>query len=98
VSPGYFGKGFSDNTQAQSSLGRPMLRKGASSDKITANTKVRDMTLTVSLTTVCGFCKGDIAAMADEAGLKFLTKFEEKTNTFLYWQPGMKLIKERKYK
>ncbi|MGB9096918.1 MAG: hemagglutinin repeat-containing protein [Erwinia sp.] len=59
-------------------------------------TKGRDMTLTVSLEVVCGFCKGDIAAMADKAGLKSLTIFEEKTHTFLYWQPGMKSIMEKK--
>ncbi|RLM10083.1 hypothetical protein BIY27_14990 [Gibbsiella quercinecans] len=59
-------------------------------------TKGRDMTLTVSLEPVCGFCKGDIAAMADKAGLKSLTIVEEKTNTILYWQPGMKSIKEKK--
>jgi hypothetical protein len=49
----------------------------------------------VSLEPVCGFCKGDIAAMADKAGLKSLTIVEEKTNTILYWQPGMKSIKEK---
>lgn len=59
-------------------------------------TKGRDMTLTVSLEPVCGFCKGDIAAMEDKAGLKSLTIVEEKTNTILYWQPGMKSIKEKK--
>ncbi|WP_313656155.1 hemagglutinin repeat-containing protein [Pantoea sp.] len=59
-------------------------------------TKGRDMTLTVSLEPVCGFCKGDIAAMADKAGLKSLTVVEEKTQTILYWQPGMKSIKEKK--
>lgn len=59
-------------------------------------TKGRDMMLTVSLEPVCGYCKGDIAAMADKAGLKSLTIFEEKTNTILYWQHGMKSIKEKK--
>ncbi|EGV2902267.1 hypothetical protein JF527_005010 [Salmonella enterica] len=58
-------------------------------------TKGHDMTLTVSLEPVCGFCKGDIAAMADKAGLKSLTIIEEKTNKILYWQPGMKSIKEK---
>jgi len=58
-------------------------------------TKGRDMTLTVSLEPVRGFCKGDIAAMADKAGLKSLTVVEEKTHTILYWQPGMKSIKEK---
>jgi hypothetical protein len=34
--------------------------------------------------------------LAGKAGLKSLTIVEEKTNTILYWQPGMKSIKEKK--
>lgn len=39
---------------------------------------------------VCGYCRGDIAAMADKAGLKSLTIYEESTGKTLYWNPGMK--------
>lgn len=59
-------------------------------------TKGRDMTLTVSLESVCGFCKGDIAAMADKARLKFLTIFEEKNQCELILAAGMKSIREKK--
>ena len=55
----------------------------------------RDMTMSVSKEPVCGYCRGDIAAMADKAGLKSLTIFEEATGSVLYWQPGMKSLKVR---
>jgi len=55
----------------------------------------REMTMSVSKEPVCGYCRGDIAAMADKAGLKSLTIYEEATGTVLYWQPGMKSIKAR---
>ncbi|EQA3420687.1 cytidine deaminase-like fold-containing protein, partial [Cronobacter dublinensis] len=45
---------------------------------------------------VCGYCRGDIAAMADKAGLKSLTVYEERTRKTLYWDPGMKSLKEKK--
>ncbi|EPT8941979.1 cytidine deaminase-like fold-containing protein [Cronobacter dublinensis] len=45
---------------------------------------------------VCGYCRGDIAAMADKAGLKSLTVYEERTKKILYWDPGMKSLKEKK--
>ncbi|WJM80601.1 cytidine deaminase-like fold-containing protein [Pectobacterium brasiliense] len=58
-------------------------------------TKVREMTMSVSKEPVCGFCRGDVAAMADKAGLKSLTIYEETTGSVLYWQPGMKSLKAR---
>lgn len=55
----------------------------------------REMTMSVSKEPVCGYCRGDIAAMADKAGLKSLTIFEETSKTVLYWEPGMKSLKAR---
>ncbi|MEQ5833823.1 hypothetical protein [Marinobacter sp. NFXS9] len=55
-----------------------------------------DMTLTVTGKAVCGFCRGDIAAMAKQAELKSLTVYEEATGNTLYWQPGMKSVKKAK--
>ncbi|MBS9430884.1 hypothetical protein EAE93_23645 [Photorhabdus akhurstii] len=55
----------------------------------------REMILRVSKEPVCGYCRGDIAAMADKAGLKSLTIYEENTGKTLYWAPGMKSIKEK---
>ncbi|QBR51433.1 hypothetical protein E2F51_16265 [Erwinia sp. QL-Z3] len=55
----------------------------------------RYMTMSVSKEPVCGYCRGDIAAMADKAGLKSLTIYEEATGSVLYWQPGMKSLKVR---
>ena len=55
----------------------------------------REMTMSVSKEPVCGYCRGDIAAMADKAGLKSLTIYEEATGSVLYWQPGMKSLKIR---
>lgn len=55
----------------------------------------REMTMSVSKEPVCGDCRGDIAAMADKAGLKSLTIYEEATGSVLYWQPGMKSLKVR---
>lgn len=45
----------------------------------------REMTMSVSKEPVCGYCRGDIAAMADKAGLKSLTIYEETTGSVLYW-------------
>ncbi|ELY9421685.1 hypothetical protein SLY17_000603 [Cronobacter dublinensis] len=56
----------------------------------------RDMNMRVTKEPVCGYCRGDIAAMADKAGLKSLTVYEERTGKTLYWNPGMKLLKEKK--
>ncbi|HEG1827485.1 TPA: hemagglutinin repeat-containing protein [Enterobacter cloacae] len=55
----------------------------------------REMTMSVSKEPVCGYCRGDIAAMADKAGLKSLTIYEEATGSVLFWQPGMKSLKVR---
>ncbi len=55
----------------------------------------REMILRVSKEPICGYCRGDIAAMADKAGLKSLTIYEENTGKTLYWTPGMKSIKEK---
>ncbi|MGF7408160.1 hemagglutinin repeat-containing protein [Providencia alcalifaciens] len=56
----------------------------------------RDMNMKVTKEAVCGYCRGDIAAMADKAGLKSLTVYEESTGKTLYWNPGMKSLKEKK--
>ncbi len=53
-----------------------------------------DMTLTVEGKAVCDYCKGDIAAAAEKAGLKSLTVKENATGKTLYWKPGMKSLKE----
>ena len=45
---------------------------------------------------VCGFCRGDVAAMANKADLKSLEVYEEATGNTLYWQPGMKSLKKAK--
>ncbi|MEX3019738.1 hemagglutinin repeat-containing protein [Kluyvera sp. STS39-E] len=58
-------------------------------------TQGREMTMSVSKESVCGYCRGDIAAMADKAGLKYLTIYEEATGSVLYWHPGMKSLKVR---
>jgi len=55
-----------------------------------------DMTLTVIGKAVCGFCRGDVAAIAKQADLKSLTVFEEATGNTLFWQPGMKSLKKAK--
>ncbi|VVN47857.1 hypothetical protein PS655_06019 [Pseudomonas fluorescens] len=54
------------------------------------------MELRVSGKAVCGFCRGDIAAMANESGLSSLTIKELATGKTLYWRPGMKSVKEVK--
>jgi filamentous hemagglutinin len=48
-----------------------------------------DMTMTVTGMEVCSFCRGDIPAAAQGAGLNSLTLYEAKTGRTLYWQPGM---------
>ncbi len=60
------------------------------------STQGQDMTLTVKGRAVCGYCRGDIAAAAHYAGLKSLTIYEEKTGHVLYWEPGMRSVKEKK--
>ena len=58
-------------------------------------TQGREMTMSVSKEPVCGFCRGDVAAMAEKSGLKSLTIYEEATGAVLFWQPGMKSLKMR---
>lgn len=43
---------------------------------------------------MCGYCRGDIAAAAEKAGLKSLEINEIATGKTLYWRPGMRSIKE----
>ena len=62
-------------------------------------TNGQEMVMTVTGKDVCGYCKGDIAAAAEQSGLKFLTiqateKTTWTTKTY-YWQPGMRSIKEK---
>ncbi|WP_371365415.1 hemagglutinin repeat-containing protein [Pseudomonas sp. QL9] len=58
-----------------------------------------DMSMTVVGKDVCGYCRGDIAAAADKAGLKSLTVQAKDDITGLpktyYWEPGMKSIREK---
>ncbi|WP_259375189.1 hemagglutinin repeat-containing protein [Roseateles chitosanitabidus] len=55
--------------------------------------KGADMELTVSGRDICGFCRGDIPAAAEAAGLKSLTILEQTTGVTWYWKPGMRNIK-----
>ena len=57
-------------------------------------TKDAAMTMEVSGKAVCGFCRGDVAAMAEKAGLKSLKIEEKETGKILYWKPGMRSLKE----
>lgn len=52
--------------------------------------------MTVEGEAVCGYCKGDIAAMAEKAGLNSLTIHELATGKTLYWKPGWRSLKEVK--
>jgi filamentous hemagglutinin len=52
------------------------------------------MTLKVEGQAVCGYCRGDIAAAAEKAGLKSLEINEIATGKRLYWRPGMRSVKE----
>jgi filamentous hemagglutinin len=63
------------------------------------NTSGSDMSMTVSGKDVCGYCKGDIAAAAEKAGLNSLTvhAFNDQTQqpvTYV-WTQGMKTLKEK---
>lgn len=57
-----------------------------------------DMSMSVAGKDVCGYCKGDIAAAADKAGLNSLTinAVDDVTgmSKTYYWSSGMKSIKE----
>lgn len=54
-----------------------------------------DMTLTVKGEPVCTFCRGDIPAAAEAAGLKSLSIVEQTTRVTYYWVPGMKNLRPR---
>ncbi|WP_414501219.1 hypothetical protein [Zymobacter sp. IVIA_12111.31 C1] len=54
------------------------------------------MELIVTGEPICGYCTGDIAAMANLSGLKSLLIKEEYTGTVFFWNEGMKSIKEKK--
>ena len=60
-------------------------------------TKGQSMTMSVSGKDVCGYCKGDIAAAAERAGLKSLTinaiDNVTKLPKIYQWTPGMTTIK-----
>jgi uncharacterized Zn-binding protein involved in type VI secretion len=56
-------------------------------------TKGADMKMTVTGEPVCGYCRGDVAAMAKASGLKSLTVYEQATGKTLYWEQGMKSLK-----
>ncbi|AMP00526.1 mafB19-like deaminase family protein [Collimonas arenae] len=52
-----------------------------------------NMTMTVTGEPICTFCRGDIPAAAEAAGLKSLTLYEATTGKTYYWEPGMTNIK-----
>ncbi|NJM78089.1 MAG: adhesin, partial [Acaryochloridaceae cyanobacterium RU_4_10] len=52
------------------------------------------MTLTVSGKPICGYCYGDIAAMAERAGMRSLSIFEKATGNTYRWEQGMRSIRE----
>ncbi|HCQ48311.1 MAG TPA: hypothetical protein DIW53_16740 [Achromobacter sp.] len=58
-----------------------------------------DMSISVSGKDVCGFCKGDIAAAAQAAGLNSLSVRAVDNKTGLpktyYWTQGMRSIREK---
>jgi hypothetical protein len=55
-----------------------------------------DMTLTVKGEKVCDFCRGDIPAAAQAAGLKSLEIVDVAAGVTYYWSPGMTRLKPRK--
>jgi hypothetical protein len=89
------GKAFPNGTVADSHAEIGVIQKAYNAGK----TQGTDMSMAVSGKDVCGYCKGDIAAAADAAGLKSLTVQAVDNVTGLpktyYWQPGMKSIKEK---
>jgi filamentous hemagglutinin len=48
-----------------------------------------DLTLTVKGEPVCTYCRGDIPAAAEAAGLKSLTIVDQTTGITYFWKPGM---------
>lgn len=89
------GKPFPNGTVADSHAEIGVIQQAYTAGK----TQGAEMSMTVAGKDVCGFCKGDIAAAADAAGLKSLTVQAVDNVTGLpktyYWQPGMKSIKEK---
>jgi RHS repeat-associated protein len=59
-------------------------------------TQGAEMTMTVSGKVVCGYCTGDIPAMADAAGLMKLTIYENTSGKTLFWQTGMTTLQQAK--
>ncbi|WP_175566164.1 cytidine deaminase-like fold-containing protein, partial [Pseudomonas aeruginosa] len=53
-----------------------------------------DMALKVEGKAVCSYCRGDIAAAAEKAGLNSLQINEVTTGITLYWKPGMRSLRE----
>jgi filamentous hemagglutinin len=88
------GKPFPNGTVADSHAEIGVIQQAFNAGK----TKGADMSMAVSGKDVCGYCKGDIAAAADAAGLRSLTIHAVDEKTLLpktyYWQPGMKSIKQ----
>ncbi|HDR2339087.1 TPA: VENN motif pre-toxin domain-containing protein [Enterobacter roggenkampii] len=58
-------------------------------------TQGREMTMSVGGKEVCNYCLSDVRVMAEKAGLKSLTIYEETTDNVLFWQQGMKKIENR---
>jgi filamentous hemagglutinin len=89
------GKPFPNGTIAESHAEIGVIQQAYNAGK----TQGAEMSMTVSGKDVCGYCKGDIAAAADAAGLKYMTVQAVDNVTGLpktyYWQPGMKSIKEK---
>ena len=88
------GKPFPNGTVADSHAEIGVIQQAYSAGK----TQGAEMSMTVAGKDVCGYCKGDIAAAANAAGLKSLTVQTVDNVTGLpktyYWQAGMKSIKE----
>lgn len=61
----------------------------------TGVTKGADMELTVTGKEICGFCRGDIPAAAEAAGLKSLTIVDKSTGLTWFWTKGMTNIKRK---
>jgi filamentous hemagglutinin len=58
-------------------------------------TQGREMAMSVGGKEVCNYCLSDVRSMAEKAGLKSLTIYEEATGNVLFWQQGMKKIENR---
>jgi len=58
-------------------------------------TQGREMAMSVNGKEVCNYCLSDVRTMAEKAGLKSLTIYEEETGNVLFWQQGMKKIENR---